>query len=442
MMLRARRLHRPLLQLRLQPQFLWHRSSKSWIHTIRNVGVVAHIDAGKTTTTEQMLFICGQTKSVGRVDTGDTVMDFLPQERERGITISSAAISFEWKNHHINLIDTPGHVDFTVEVERSARVLDGAIVIVDAVSGVQAQTRTVWKQTKKQSIPAIAFVNKMDRDGASFEQAVQSIRKKLGANAVPIQIPMTGSEGAFHGVIDLISLSKMTFDNTSSSSSRSPKSPIVEPLDDDVSSPMYTEAIIARKALMESIAEVDEVIMEKYLESDDGSTLTTTDLIAGIRRACLKGDIVPTVCGASLRGKGVEPLLDSLTAFLPSPLDRPSSIAINQKTNEKKIISPDGKGENLPSLSHSCDDTPFPIHPLSSIHNFDNTDLCALAFKVTYDPLRGPLVYIRSYSGTLSAKQTLFNATRGVRERVNQLLHVNAGEHTLYSLIVSTYLLS
>ena len=347
-MQRVFRLHRPSLQLRLQQQYPWPRTSKSSsIHTIRNVGVVAHIDAGKTTTTEQMLFICGQTKSVGRVDTGDTVMDFLPQERERGITISSAAISFEWKNHHINLIDTPGHVDFTVEVERSARVLDGAIVIVDAVSGVQAQTRTVWKQTKKQSIPAIAFVNKMDRDGASFEQAVQSIRKKLGANAVPIQMPMTGNEGAFHGVIDLISLSKMTFDNTSSSSSRSPKSPVVEPLN-DTSSSQYVEAIIARKAMMESIAEVDEVIMEKYLESDDGSTLTTTDLIAGIRRACLKGDMVPTVCGASLRGKGVEPLLDSLTAFLPSPLDRPSSIAINHKTNEKKIISPDGKGDNPP----------------------------------------------------------------------------------------------
>ena len=349
-MLRGQRFHRSLLQLRLQYLHPWHRPSNSWIHTIRNVGVVAHIDAGKTTTTEQMLFICGQTKSVGRVDTGDTVMDFLPQERERGITISSAAISFEWKNHHINLIDTPGHVDFTVEVERSARVLDGAIVIVDAVSGVQAQTRTVWKQTKKQSIPAIAFVNKMDRDGASFEQAVQSIRKKLGANAVPIQIPMTGSEGSFHGVIDLISLSKMTFDNTSSSSSRSPKSPIVEPLS-DVSSPLYTEAIVARKAMMESIAEVDEVIMEKYLESDDGSTLTPTDLIAGIRRACLKGDVVPTVCGASLRGKGVEPLLDSLTAFLPSPLDRPSSIAINQKTQEKKIISPDGKGDHPLAVS-------------------------------------------------------------------------------------------
>lgn len=369
--------------------------------SIRNVGVVAHIDAGKTTTTEQMLFISGQTKSVGRVDTGDTVMDFLPQERERGITISSAAISFEWKSKHINLIDTPGHVDFTVEVERSARVLDGAVVIVDAVSGVQAQTRTVWKQTKKQSIPAIAFVNKMDRDGASFERAVQSLRTKLGANAVPIQLPM-GCESAFVGLIDLISLSKMTFDATSSSS-RSPKPPTVEPL--ETTSDYYNEAVHARKVMLEAIAEVDDAVMEKYLETDDGGSLTVDDLIAGIRRSCLKGELVPTICGASLRGKGVEPLLDSLAAFLPSPIDRPSSTAVNRKTGDKKVISPDGK------------------------------DLCALAFKVMHDSMKGPLVYVRTYSGSLTAKQTLYNTTRGVRERINQLLQVSADDlDTLQSI--------
>jgi len=369
-------------------------SSSAGVETIRNVGVVAHIDAGKTTTTEQMLFVCGATKAVGRVDTGDTVMDFLPQERERGITISSAAISFAWKGKHINLIDTPGHVDFTVEVERSARVLDGAVVVVDAVSGVQAQTRTVWKQTKKQGIPAVAFVNKMDRDGASFERAVQSIRKKLGANAVPIQLPI-GSEAAFSGLVDLISMSTVTFD-PSTASSRAPKPPTVAPLDEG--SDLHSEATQARRALVEAVAEVDDTMMEKYLEAEDGSTATSDDLLAAIRRACIKGMFVPTICGASLRGKGVEPLLDTLTTFLPAPTDRPASAAVNPKTGEKKTISPGGK------------------------------DLCALAFKVVHDPLRGPLVYVRTYSGTLSAKQTLYNATRGGRERINQLLQVSADD--------------
>jgi elongation factor G len=357
--------------------------------------VVAHIDAGKTTTSEQMLFLGGQTKTIGRVDTGDTVLDFLPQERERGITISSSAISFQWKDKKINLIDTPGHVDFTIEVERSARVLDGAVVIVDAVSGVQAQTKTVWKQTKKQSIPAIAFINKMDRDGASFERALESIRTKLDVNAVPIQLPI-GCEKEFIGLVDLLSMSVLTFDTTPQTS-RSPRAPKVEVLNDTHS--MYDDAVIARKKMIESVAEVDDILMEKYLETDnEGGDIKINDLISALRRTCIKGDIIPTICGASLRCKGVEPLLDSIVTFLPSPQDRMNNVAVHKKNGTKLSISPGSK------------------------------DLCALAFKVVHDPMKGSLVYLRTYSGSLEAKQVLFNSTRGVKERLNQLLLVSADD--------------
>lgn len=341
------------------------------ISSIRNVGIVAHIDAGKTTTSEQMLYLCGEINSVGRVDSGDTVLDYMIQERERGITIQSAAISAKWKNYNINLIDTPGHVDFSIEVERSARVLDGVVVIVDAVSGVQSQTQTVWKQTRKQNIPAIAFINKMDRIGADFDRSLKSLKKKLSMNVVPIQLPI-GSEDTFSGVIDLLTLNQVIWgiggENMKNKSR--PSEPIIKPLEEN--DPLYNDALALRRNMIESLSEFDDEMMNQYLE-DTSEKLDSFDikyLVKSLRKNCVEGNIVPSMCGASLRGKGVEPLLDALISFLPSPLDRPRCIAINS-TDKNKIKS---------------------LTPLSQ-------DLCALAFKVVYDPSRGPLVYVRTYSG-------------------------------------------
>jgi elongation factor G len=283
-----------------------------------------------------------------------------------------------------------------MKVERSARVLDGAVVVIDAVSGVQAQTRTVWKQTKKQSIPAIAFINKMDRNGADFMRATESIRSKLGGNAVPIQMPI-GKEEDFIGLVDLLSMTILTFDVPTAAYSRSPKAPQISAL--DINSELYQKALSARRSMIESIAEVDDILMEKYLESDnEGIDLMPNDLIPALRRACIKGDIVPTLCGASLRCKGVEPLLDSIITFLPSPQDRADSVAVDTVTGKKRNISPSGD------------------------------DLCALAFKVVHDPMRGTLVYLRVYSGTIESKQMLYNSTQRVRERLNQLMIVNADD--------------
>mmetsp|Transcript_429 Transcript_429/g.752 ORF Transcript_429/g.752 Transcript_429/m.752 type:complete len:775 (+) Transcript_429:27-2351(+) len=389
------------------------------VKKLRNIGVVAHIDAGKTTTSESMLYLCGETKSIGRVDNGDTIMDFMPQERERGITISAAAIPFEWKDYRINLIDTPGHVDFTIEVERSARVLDGSVIIVDAVSGVQAQTKTVWRQVKKQNVPSIAFVNKMDRDGASFDRALQSIKSKLGANVVPIQYPI-GAEETFQGVVDLISMRKFTWES-SVSSNRTPSAPKVVTLSapsagasagasglpEEEDPELFEDAWAMRQVMLEGLAEQDEIFMEQYLEYmesaeggegvEDGQ-IGSQDILDAIRRSCIEGNVVPALCGASLRGKGVEPLLDSIVAFLPSPLDNPPFKAINRKSKASKKLTA------------------------------ESPDLCALAFKVTYDHERGPLVFARVFSGKFTPKQTLLNSSKGSRERINQLLQVSADD--------------
>eukprot|EP01041_Mallomonas_annulata_P000195 gene195-350_t len=396
------------------------------IHTIRNVGIVAHIDAGKTTTTEQMLYLTGQIKNVGRVDSGDTVMDFLPQERERGITIASAAISFKWKDYHINLIDTPGHVDFTVEVERCVRVLDGAILIVDAVAGVQAQTRTVWKQACKQNIPSIAFINKMDRDGAEFKRTVESIRNKLGINPIAVQFPI-GSEDNFRGVIDLISFKKIEW---APSSSRAPSSPILSAV--DISDPLYDEASLARTGMIENLAELDEVFMEKYLDvtaallskeqsskGDDHSEhlgldiFPQSELLDVLRRVCIQNNAVPVLCGASLRGKGVEPLLDAACVFLPSPLDRPPATAVDKRHLSS---SPSTTTTSTPTTGAKKEILP------------QSNDLCALAFKVECNPTRGLMVYIRTYAGTLLSKQSLFNSSKQIRERPTHIFRVNAND--------------
>ena len=372
------------------------------IHLLRNVGVVAHIDAGKTTTSEQMLFLSGETKSIGRVDDGDTVMDFLPQERERGITIQSAAISFKWKDHIINLIDTPGHVDFTVEVERSARVLDGAILVIDAVAGVQAQTQTVWRQVRKQRVATVMFVNKMDRDGANYARAVISVKNKLQVHPVQMQLPL-GSEQGFYGVIDLSTLTKITWGEPHEVvSSRSPPKPVLTKLKPE--DKLFEDAMAARRVMIEQLAEVDESLMEKYLETEENDLLgldlfPSEDISASTRRHCINGSIVPALCGASLRGKGVELLLNAIVDFLPSPADGLSYSLVHTKTAATQQI------------------------------DYANKEFCALAFKVVWDTMRGFLVYARIYSGTLDAKDAIYNSSRRIKERVNQLVRVSADDY-------------
>lgn len=380
-----------------QSHFIHNSSS-----LIRNVGIVAHIDAGKTTTSEQMLFLSGETKSIGRVDDGDTVMDFLPQERERGITIQSAAISFKWKDHVINLIDTPGHVDFTVEVERSARVLDGAILVIDAVAGVQAQTLTVWRQVRKQRVATIAFVNKMDRDGANYYRALGTVKSKLQVHPVQMQYPL-GYEQGFYGVVDLCTLTKITWGLPNEVvSSRSPPKPVLTKIKPD--DKLFDEVMMARRLMIEQLAEVDEAIIEKYLNVKENDLLgpdvfSSEEIFAATRRHCINGSIIPALCGASLRGKGVELLLNAIVDFLPSPADGLSYSLIHSKT--------------------------------AAIHKIDYTskEFCALAFKVVWDTMRGFLVYARVYSGKIDAKDTIYNSSRRLKERVNQLVRVSADDY-------------
>lgn len=392
------------------------------LEKLRNVGIIAHIDAGKTTTTERILFLAGETGHVGDVDTGDTVMDFLPQERERGITIQSAAISLDWHDIRINLIDTPGHVDFTMEVERAVRVLDGAVVVLDAVAGVQAQTETVWRQASKYKVPALAFINKMDREGADFKHAVASLRKRLGAPAVAIQMPL-GAGKEFAGVIDLLTMEQVLWEPgnnsfSSSSSNLTGKRPAVTLVrrslaDADNKSDLQTAAAAARAALLEAVAEVDESFMETYLEAieNDKAGLDSIPLpllLSALRRACVAGQLLPTLCGASLKGRGVEPLLDSVVAFLPSPIDRPLPLAHLSKLHTGGTHNTH-KGKNLE------------INPT-------DPNLCAYAFKVTHDRQRGLVVFLRLYSGTLYAKENIQNSTRDIRERPLQLLEVRADD--------------
>ena len=372
--------------------------SRSILDT-RNVGIIAHIDAGKTTTTEQMLFLCGETNAVGKVDNGDTVMDFLPEERERGITISAAAISFQWKHISVNLIDTPGHVDFTIEVERSSRVLDGSVIIIDAVSGVQAQTNTVWRQTKKQNIPALCFVNKMDRAGADFRRSIESVRSKLGAHAVPIQFPL-GEDDLFKGVVDLIGMKKVLWNQNSE---------FALLVDLDSQDPLFEEALTRRTEMIEAIAEVDEPLMEIYLQQTSSDSATAPDIsisevLSAIRRACCAGQLLPVLCGASLKGKGIEPLLDCIAALLPSPFDRPDIRLVHSENKDSiKFLSP------------------------------RSGELCCMCFKVVYDSKRGPLVYVRVFSGTLNAKQLVLNSSKNHKERINQLLKVSADDLDMIS---------
>jgi elongation factor G len=349
----------------------------------RNIGIIAHIDAGKTTTTERVLFYTKKIHRMGEVHEGAATMDWMPQEQERGITITSAATTCFWQDHRVNIIDTPGHVDFTAEVERSLRVLDGGVVVFDAVAGVEPQSETVWRQADKYNVPRISFVNKMDRIGADFWRTVQMIRDRLGAVPVPIQVPI-GRESNFKGFIDLLDEQAIVFtDDLGTTSDHT-----------EVPTGMETEFKQHREAMLERIAETDETLTMKYLE---GEEITREELIAALRRATIAGTLVPVLCGSALKNKGVQAMLDAVITFLPSPLDIPAPVGINPETDE--------------SITRNVDDSaPF----------------SALVFKIVSDPFVGRLSYLRVYSGILSKGSSVENSTKDKTERVGRLLRMHA----------------
>ncbi len=349
----------------------------------RNIGVIAHIDAGKTTTTERILFYTGRIHRIGKIDDGTTQMDWMAQERERGITIVAAATSCYWRDHRINLIDTPGHVDFTAEVERSLRVLDGGVVVFDAVNGVEPQSETVWRQADKYRVPRVAFVNKMDRTGADFDAAVQSIRDRLAANPIPLQLPI-GREQDFAGVVDLISMQSLIWGGDAGDP------PKVGTVPDE----LQPSALEARERMIESLAEVDDEIANTYLEGDP---IDEDALVAGIRRVTIASAAVPVLMGTALRNKGVEPLLDAVVRYLPSPLDVPAVNGTHPKTGE-------------PLVRRATPDDPF----------------AALVFKIVSDPHAGKLAYFRVYSGEIEPGATVVNVTSGRRERLSRVLRMHA----------------
>ncbi len=353
------------------------------IEKTRNIGIMAHIDAGKTTTTERILFYTGRVHRMGEVDEGSATMDWMVQERERGITITAAATTCIWRGHRINIIDTPGHVDFTVEVERSLRVLDGGIVIFDAVGGVEPQSETVWRQADRYRVPRIAYINKMDRVGADFPGVVQQIRRRLGARAVPIQLPV-GVEESFRGVVDLIRERAILY--VDDLGTRSDETEIPSQLQQAVRE--------AREQMIEAIVETDEGLMARYLE---GETIPPEELRLALRRATVAGRLVPVLCGSSFRNKGVQPLLDAVVDYLPSPADLPPVQGTGLRGEEVRVRT-------------ASDDQP----------------LAALAFKIQSDPFVGKLCYLRVYSGVLHAGTYVYNSSKGVKERVGRLLRMHA----------------
>jgi elongation factor G len=358
---------------------------KTKLSRTRNIGVVAHIDAGKTTVSERILFYTGKTHRMGEVHNGEAVMDWMPQEQERGITISSAVTTCVWKNHEINIIDTPGHVDFTIEVERSLRVLDGAVVVFSAVEGVEPQSETVWHQADKYGVPKIAFINKMDRIGADFPEAIQMMKKRFNSIPLPIQIPW-GQEEGFKGVVDLIRQKVFTWDEKALGSFQ---------LEDEIPGELRDKAAGARDRLIESLADLDDEIADKYLSSEE---ISENELIASIRKLTVSLKIVPVVCGAALRNKGIQPILDAVVNYLPSPEDLPPVSGINPVTGqeEKRLSS-------------------------------DKDPLSALAFKVAMDEGR-KLTYIRVYSGKLKVGDEVFNSAKKRKEKISRLLKMHANK--------------
>lgn len=350
----------------------------------RNIGIIAHIDAGKTTTTERIMFYTGMTHRIGSVDDGTTVTDWMVQERERGITIVSAAVSAEWKGYQINIIDTPGHIDFTAEVQRSLRVLDGGVVAFDAVQGVEPQSETVWRQADRYGVPRICFVNKMDRVGASYERTIETIKNRLGANPIPMQVPI-GFEATFRGVVDLLTMKAIIWEDDLG---REPK--IVEIPED-----LKSQAAEARIHMVEKIAELDDELTLKYLEAQE---ITADELKVALRKGTIANKATPVFCGSSLKNKGVQVLLDAVVDYLPSPADIPSIKA-----------SEPGNPENVFELP-AQDDAP----------------LSALVFKIVTDPYVGRLAYVRIYSGVLTQGQTVLNSTKGRKERIGRLIRMHA----------------
>ena len=349
----------------------------------RNIGIMAHIDAGKTTATERILFYTGKIHKIGDTHDGNSQMDWMEQEQERGITITSAATTAEWKNHRINIIDTPGHVDFTVEVERSLRVLDGSVAVLDAQSGVEPQTETVWRQATTYGVPRIVFVNKMDKTGADFLYSVGTIHDRLQANAHPIQLPI-GAEDLFEGVIDLVEM-KAIYNEGSVGENLVVK---------EIPADYQDQAEEYREKLIEAVAEFDEDFMEKYL---GGEEISIEELKAAIRKATLSVEFFPVVCGSAFKYKGVQPMLDAVVDYLPSPLDVPAIKGVDPNTDEE-------------TERHSSDEEPF----------------AALAFKVMTDPFVGKLTFFRVYSGILSSGSYVKNSTKGKRERVGRILQMHA----------------
>ncbi len=349
----------------------------------RNIGIIAHIDAGKTTTTERILFYTGKTYRIGSVDDGTTVTDWMAQERERGITIVSAAVSAEWKGYQINVIDTPGHIDFTAEVQRSLRVLDGGVVVFDAVQGVEPQSETVWRQADRYGVPRICFVNKMDRVGASFERTIESIRTRLAANPLPMQIPI-GSESNFRGVVDLLTMQAIYWEDEQGR----------EPRFAEIPDELREEAEARRAELVEKIAEHDDDLIVKYLE---GEEITLDELKATLRKAVIAYKASPVFCGSSLRNKGVQPILDAVIDYLPSPIDIPPARGIKPSDGSEVICPTD-----------------------------ENEPLSALVFKIVSDPYVGRLAYIRVYSGKVVQSEMVYNSVKGRRERIGRLLRMYA----------------
>ena len=363
----------------------------------RNIGIMAHIDAGKTTTTERILFYTGVNHKIGEVHEGAATMDYMEQEQERGITITSAATTAFWNKHRINIIDTPGHVDFTVEVERSLRVLDGAVAVFSAVDGVQPQSETVWRQADKYNVPRMAFFNKMDRVGADFDMCVNDIKEKLGGNGVPIQLPI-GAEDNFEGIIDLVTMKEYLFKDETMGADYDVT---------EIRAELAEKAEEAREHMIESVVETDDELMEKYF---GGEEISEEEIKKALRAATIEGTVVPVLCGTAFKNKGIQPLLDAIVAYMPSPVD----------INEGKVKGTDPKTEE-PMEREISDDAPF----------------SALAFKIITDPFVGRLSFFRVYSGILEKGSYVLNSTKGKKERMGRLLQMHANKREELDVVYS-----
>jgi len=361
----------------------------SRLENIRNIGIIAHIDAGKTTTTERILYFTGKVYKIGTVDEGTAVMDWMVQEQERGITITSAATTCFWNDMNINIIDTPGHVDFTVEVERSLKVLDGAVIVLCAVGGVQPQSETVWRQADKYEVPRIAFVNKMDRTGANFHKVLEEMRTRFGANPIPLQIPI-GSESNFLGVIDLVTMKAIIYKGEEGTSGFDVA---------EIPADLKKEASKYRHDLIEKLGEIDEHVMDRYVHEKG---LYPNEIRAVVRKATIAGKMVPVFCGASAKNKGVQPLLDAIVEYLPSPLDIPPA----------KGIDPERELEVLRKVS-------------------EDEKFSALVFKIKTDPFVGKLAYARVYSGRLNPGEYVYNAAKDTKERIGKILKMHANKQEI-----------